>query len=508
MYRVSGKKWAITTLLKPFRLNGKLAGPPAPERMGREVMLQYNAPDLVTKNLAFNAVDGKRKARVSSNFLQVMGFNPGERLSVIENAEKHTGFSVISDPKGAHKVYSRSYVRKRSNNPLEAVIEFGGQSLINRSFPAYTKRFHIEMRDRRLVFSPLMNRVHSIHSRLNKDCMMNAFVGLTGGVDIHCMEALGWSAEVVLEHRPVEARDKAQGRNLTEVHALNTLVNGSPRILLNEDIFHVDIDRLQNILADVPPIALCHYSLGCDDHSPTKSRSAKDKSLDDLSTMYDMVYPMLKQVEVIQPAAVMVENVKQFQNSGAGKILTTTLKRLGYYVTEMKLKALDVGALQGRERYYMVASIYPGFESPDKTARNNVPLKSLINEHLKNCRDVTDTKSIASRVSKGRNMPDYITLDSLYSPTFLKSQDRGIADAIYIENEGRIYKPSQELMQKLMSIPDEFNVNWMAKEQAIETLGQSIDYKLHHAVMESVTQHIKCNVGARTIVKHGIAGLH
>ncbi|MDV5727857.1 hypothetical protein [Klebsiella pneumoniae] len=47
-----------------------------------------------------------------------------------------------------------------------------------------------------------------------------------------------------MEHRPVEARDRASGRNLSEVHALNTLVNSSPRILLNEDIHHLELDRL------------------------------------------------------------------------------------------------------------------------------------------------------------------------------------------------------------------------------------------------------------------------
>ncbi|MFW8217169.1 DNA cytosine methyltransferase, partial [Klebsiella pneumoniae] len=103
------------------------------------------------------------------------------------------------------------------NNPLETVIEFSGQGLIDKCFPRYTERFHVEMRKGRVVFTPVANRAFAIADRFRKTSPFRAFVALTGGVDIHVMEALGWKAEIVLEHRPVEARDRASGRNLSEV---------------------------------------------------------------------------------------------------------------------------------------------------------------------------------------------------------------------------------------------------------------------------------------------------
>lgn len=39
-------------------------------------MLPIVSPSVVTKQLAFNRVGDKRKVRVSSNFLDVMGFKP------------------------------------------------------------------------------------------------------------------------------------------------------------------------------------------------------------------------------------------------------------------------------------------------------------------------------------------------------------------------------------------------------------------------------------------------
>jgi len=467
-------------------------------------MLTVNTPSIVTKQLAFNRVGEKRKVRVSSNFLDIMGFKPGMGITVQPRADLN-GFSVepAAINQQTHQVYERRYKPKaRCNNPLETVVEFSGQALIDNCFPRYIERFHLEMRQNKLIFTPVKNRTFSIVERFKKNSPFNAFVALTGGVDVFALEALGWKTEIVLEHRPLEARDKSSGRNLSEVHALNTLVNGKPRILLNEDIHHLDLDKLGNLMADCPPIGFAHYSLGCDDHSNAKGSSDKVRALEDLSTMIDMVYPALKQIELMEPAGVLVENVPNFKSSGAGVMMATSLRRMGYFVTEMVLNGLDFGAHQGRERYYLVASVFPGFVSPVPLHGVKNTLWPMIEKHLPNCTDVTDLKSIKARENTTRGLPPYLTKNSLSCPTILKSQDRGIKDAIYIQDGGRIKKPSVELVQELMSIPSDFNVSWMAKEQATETLGQSVDYILHSAVMRAVTEHFTLNCGRHTLIRH------
>ncbi|EAZ3175152.1 DNA cytosine methyltransferase, partial [Escherichia coli] len=157
-------------------------------------MLPIVSPSVVTKQLAFNRVGDKRKVRVSSNFLDVMGFKPGMGIAV-EPGEGMGGFSVIpaTDELQTHQVYQRRYQPKsRSNNPLETVIEFSGQGLIDKCFPRYTERFHVEMRKGRVVFTPVANRAFAIADRFRKTSPFRAFVALTGGVDIHVMESLGW----------------------------------------------------------------------------------------------------------------------------------------------------------------------------------------------------------------------------------------------------------------------------------------------------------------------------
>ncbi|OWG57250.1 hypothetical protein CCE08_17845 [Escherichia coli] len=48
-------------------------------------MLPIVSPSVVTKQLAFNRVGDKRKVRVSSNFLDVMGFKPGNQVDVMQH---------------------------------------------------------------------------------------------------------------------------------------------------------------------------------------------------------------------------------------------------------------------------------------------------------------------------------------------------------------------------------------------------------------------------------------
>jgi DNA (cytosine-5)-methyltransferase 1 len=42
----------------------------------------------------------------------------------------------------------------------------------------------------------------------------------------------------------------------------------------------------------------------------------------------------------------------------------------------------------------------------------------------------------------------------------------------------------------------------MAQEQAVETLGQSIDFSLHDKVIQAVRQHIENNLGKGPVLRH------
>jgi len=457
----------------------------------------FHAPQVATKNLKFNSTMSKpRKVRVSTNLLPLMGFEEGMRIAV-KSRKPLDGFEVVPFLDGGHKVHSRTYkAGKRINNPLETLVEFGSQSMINRQFPKNCERFHLEMKNQRMIFRPLVNRSANILHRFKKANPFNTFVGLTGGVDIHCLESMGFNVDVALEFRPPEKRDRD---DKTEVNLMNCLRNSTPSVVLNEDLYHCNLDRLSDILADRPPIGVAHYSIQCDDFSTLKNANDKARDVDDLSSTIDQFIPMLDQIKVINPAVVIIENVIGFGRSMAGKICETQLRRMGYHVTAMEMDARDYGGVQSRKRYYLVASVAPNFEAPEMSPRNEKLIWDRIEPLLGECRDITDTAFIKNRATSNRAAPS-ITPESTQCQTIIKSNSRGIKDGAYLEVGGRMLMPSDSVIKRLMGIPDDFHTDWMAGEQAIEVLGQSIDYAMHESLMSSVKAHIDLNFGESTVV--------
>lgn len=455
------------------------------------VKVSAHVPNIITKELAISSIGGKRKARLSSNFLPLMGFEAGNRHNVIPIGE-FGGFKIQFDSNGAQKVYERSYP-KRKNNPFETVIEIGSQSLLDLSIPAYTERLHYTMRRGEIVVMPLANRTFSIRKKLKIE--KNPFIAmaaLTSGIDIRCLIDTGFSIDSVLEWRPREKRDH---RDLTETGALNCLVNSKPRLLINEDISTVDMARVKYLMNDAPQIAVLHISLQCDDFSTVKAGKFKQQSVDDLTTSKDLFYDALRLVETVQPACVVVEQVEGFSTSAEGEIFKIKLRKWGYHVTEGVLSAPEYGGITRRTRYYLVASVFPSMTLPKPSAPSTDFLWPLIEPYLDTCRDVSHTKSLHDGLELGRAR--LITNESIVAPTVLKSQPRQAKDSVFIKMPDGTYRlPSLELVQRLQGIPQSVSVDSVSSEQAFEILGQSIDWPMHHAVMKSVYDHIADNVGA------------
>ena len=55
----------------------------------------------------------------------------------------------------------------------------------------------------------------------------------------------------------------------------------------------------------------------------------------------------------------------------------------------------------------------------------------------------------------------------------------------------RYYRPTVRVLEMLNSIPEHFDSTWMPMDKAAQIIGQSICCKLHHAIMDSVSKHIR-----------------
>lgn len=452
-------------------------------------------PEIITKELSLVRNGDRRKVRLSTNFLPLMGFEAGRRHSV-EVLPRLEGIRLTFDSNGPQQVYQRQY-KTRRNNPFETVVEIGAQSVLDAALPGYTERLHFTMRHGEILIRPLANRTFAIRRNLAKEAdPFGAMVAMTSGVDIRCMLDTGFSIQAVLEYRPQEARDC---RDLTETGMLTVLANSKPRIVFNEDITTIDWRRVASVMEGGPQIGVAHISLQCDEFSTVKAASLKERSLADLSTSADLVFDALRMIETVNPGVIVLEQVPGFAKSAEGNLFRTKLRKWGYHVTEAVFRADSFGGKTGRERLYLVASVFPGFQMPEPFSARTSTIWSDIEPYLKNCRDVSHTKSLMDGIQTGRAR--LITPASLRSPTILKSQLRQAKDSVFIAMpDGRYLFPSLELLQHLNGIPADFDFQSVSAEQCAEQIGQSIDFPLHEAICKAVHTHIAENVGKHTVL--------
>lgn len=319
------------------------------------------------------------------------------------------------------------------------------------------------------------------------------------GVDYIRSVALYILTIIQEEYRPQEKRDKT---DYTELTALSALANCAPRVLCNEDIYTLDMNRLSSLIGDTP-ITVVHASIQCDEFSLAKSSKAVRESLSNTTSTMDMFIPTLNMIEVIKPPVVVVENVPGFMGSEKNPspiydVFKLQLRRKGYEIHDGIFDARDQGGLTSRKRMYMVATALnapfsmPEPLSTEELAKQHVwddiilPNWEAISSPEK--ADITELKVTQDAIRTG--WARVISKDKAYAPTLMKAQGQDTKDAVMIERDGRYYRVPVEIQARLNALPESFNTDWMPKDKAAQIIGQSICCKLHHAIMASVKKHI------------------
>lgn len=448
-------------------------------------------PDSITKVLKLTGTGDNRKIRVSSNFLPLYNFDIGDRINVAPLSKAKGGIRVSLKTDGPQKIYHRTY-KHRKNNPMEAVLELSSKEIMD-TIPNHVSRIHVEMRRGGINITPIQELGFSVQSYLKKlRNPMQMFAALSSGVDIHSAQRLGFEIKGIVEYRPQEKRDKA---DLTETGVLTAIANNPIGHVFNEDIYSLDWNRVAELI-EMPHVPVMHASLQCDHFSNVCPASVAESY--SLETTRDMFIPLLDGVKRLKPGVLVIEQVEGFQKSTEWRLLTMQLERLGYFVDYKTLDARKQDGINSRKRMYAVCSIFPNFEFPENLEPNEKCIwDKYIAPHLVGCRDVTHSKSIQDGARVGRLRT--IKRGKPYSPTPIKSQERMAKDTLVIEDDGRYFMPTEALLKSILSIPKEFDTNIVGKVISTEIVGQSIDYHMHHRVLESVKEHLMLNLGRCTV---------
>ncbi|OUV22811.1 MAG: hypothetical protein CBC55_01895 [Gammaproteobacteria bacterium TMED95] len=466
-------------------------------------ILKLNVPKVATKLIKFRKSKDRKIMTLSSNWLPLFGFY-GDAQVVEEMIAPGKGYRIRlaneSDTK-TKKVYLREY-KSRSANPLkkdakrvEQLVETAGQKLIRESMGDATHA-HITFEYGVLTFTPVNNAEWALLQDLSHDDKINTLVAMTGGVDCAVLERGGYSVKAVVEYRPNERRDTT---DYTEMTALSTLANCAPKVLCNEDIYTLNMNKLAELLGDTP-ITVAHVSLQCDDFTGDglKSKEAKEKSIEELSSTIDMFIPTLNMLDAVKPPVLVVENVPGFMGTKdkpnpINDVFCLQLRRRGYNIHQQVFNAIDYGGYTTRKRMYMVAStLNSEFAFPEPTGQKPfsvwgdviVPNMAEIMQ-----RDITENKVTKDALTSGRAA--IISKTRPFSPTMMKAQGQSTKDALMIEIDGRYYRPSTNVLKQLNSLPDSFDAEWLPVDKAAQVIGQSICCKLHHAIMDSVSKHVR-----------------
>lgn len=229
-----------------------------------------------------------------------------------------------------------------------------------------------------------------------------------------------------------------------------------------------------------------------------KSKEAKAKSIEDLSSTIDMFIPTLNMLDAVKPPVLVVENVPGFMGTKdnpnpINDVFCLQLRRRGYKIHQQVFNAIDFGGYTTRKRMYMVATtLGSDFSFPEPTGQE--PFSVWDNVIIPNMaeimeRDITENKVTKDALTSGRAA--IISKKRPFSPTMMKAQGQSTKDSIMIEIDGRYYRPSTNVLKKLNSLPESFDAEWLPVDKAAQIIGQSICCKLHHAIMDSVSKHIR-----------------
>ncbi|MEL0637704.1 DNA cytosine methyltransferase [Marinomonas sp. TI.3.20] len=310
---------------------------------------------------------------------------------------------------------------------------------------------------------------------------LECFVGFSGGFDAHLLEREGFDVTSALEWAPPEKRDTT---DKSEHYALSLMMNTNVKHLFNEDIYFANIPFIAELNKN---IGHAHFSLSCTDFSSLKTKKARAKAIDELTTSRDMFVPTLKLISKMAPLTLSVENVPNFANSAEYQIFISRLERLGYKVCTHTLNAPHFGGLTSRKRMYIFAtrlnlSLEHFGEVQTKSA--TISAWDAVKSDFNNMRDVSHTKSVQKGIDTGRIRP--LKEGDKVGPAIFRSQNRQLKDTCYLLHNNKYYLPTVNQLRALSGMPESFKMNFLSIEQQTAIIGQGIDAELHTAWIERI----------------------
>ena len=266
----------------------------------------------------------------------------------------------------------------------------------------------------------------------------------------------------------------------------------------NPDVTTYCGDLAKLDISTLPDADLAVVGLPCEGYSQSQLSA---KKFEDHPTG-SLGFYVLKIIDVIRPAVVLIEEVPNFKTSAMAAMTRYVLTSMGYHISETELIGSEFGSLTKRKRFCMVASIKKGFKFDDSLkSLNNKTVEEILEisvenrEWLNPQNNATIAYSIEKEkehIRKGEGFRIGRTyLNDKVTPTITKGYYKGrLTDPILVHpilpDTYSWFTPRE--LARINSLPEDFILP-DRKTTAGEIVGQGICYNAFNAVGKMIIKH-------------------
>lgn len=287
---------------------------------------------------------GKNRLWLEGRKLERANFVPGSRFSMTWDPET-SKVLIIPDEAGAHKVS-----RKERNGREIPIIDVLGKQ-IDEMFGEGLERAKVTVKKGQMTIE-----IHpddaATKERFDRlvDAVKNNKPLLTGAL-AHGGGVIDHAIHTGLEDMGIQSRLQfavEMDADTLEASATNNPIWSDDSILIEAPMQEVDME-------DFPKVDILIAGLPC----VGASRSGKSKNgitvAEEHPTAGALFVPFLRTVKRTNPAVVVLENVPEYENEISAKVIRAVLNTWGYSIYETTFSGNDMGALENRKRWCMVA---------------------------------------------------------------------------------------------------------------------------------------------------------
>ncbi|AXH16320.1 hypothetical protein CP985_14395 [Malaciobacter mytili LMG 24559] len=377
---------------------------------------------------------------------------------------------IILRPGFTHSII----VRQKNNMPVIDIVNRN----INKIFDGYN-HIVIKLYNDEIIIEPLKEETEQKRAKEKSNnktpTMIEIFAG--GGTLVKSLKDAGI--------KPIAAIE------LEDKYLQNTELNNPNIITYCGDLAKLDISLL-------PDADIISAGIPCEGYSQAQTKAEKFEA----HPTGSLGFYVLKIIDAIRPAVVLIEEVPNFKNSAIATMARYVLTSMGYNISETELIGSDYGSLTKRKRYCMVASIKKGFKFLDsykiecnKTVKDilEIPIDDREWHSIHNSRLASFyLKKEAEHIAKGNGFRIARTsINDNITATITKGHYlQRITEPILVHPEDSncfsIFTPRE--IARINSLPDDFKLP-EAKTTSGEIIGQGVCYNAFNAVGKMIVQH-------------------